>query len=144
MNITAAVVRDPESGFVIEPIAIDDPHEDEILVRVAGVGLCHTDLAFKKSPAISLPAVLGHEASGIVEKIGSAVTKVQLFRPHASPLLRPSMPSCGPKAKADPAYRPRTWLAAVSTCAVQARLETLASFVASESQKLWPRRLCLS
>lgn len=76
MNITAAVVRDPESGFVIEPIEIDDPREDEILVRVAGVGLCHTDLAFKKSSAISLPAVLGHEASGIVEKIGSAVTKV--------------------------------------------------------------------
>lgn len=76
MKITAAVARAPEADFSLEELEIDDPRPDEILVRVVGVGLCHTDLVFKAAQTIALPAVFGHEGSGIVEKVGSAVTKV--------------------------------------------------------------------
>lgn len=44
MKITAAVARAPKSPFSIEEIELDDPRVDEILVRIVGVGICHTDL----------------------------------------------------------------------------------------------------
>ncbi len=53
--------------------AIPEPGEGEVLLKVAGCGVCHTDLGFyyngvrTKSP---LPLTLGHEISGIVEKTG--------------------------------------------------------------------------
>lgn len=76
MQVTAAVARQPDAPFVIEQVHLDEPREDEILVRVVAVGVCHTDLVFKATSTIALPAVLGHEGSGIVERIGAKVTKV--------------------------------------------------------------------
>lgn len=52
---------------------IPEPGKDEVLLKVVGCGVCHTDLGFlydgvrTKSP---LPLTLGHEISGIVEKTG--------------------------------------------------------------------------
>ncbi len=77
MKITAAVVRAADAAFSIEDVEIDEPRADEILVRVVGVGLCHTDLVFKAAGILSLPVVLGHEGSGIVEKVGANVSKVK-------------------------------------------------------------------
>ena len=73
MKVTAAVARGPEAPFTIETVDFDEPREDEILVRVVGVGLCHTDLVVKSGGVFALPAVLGHEGSGIVEKVGAKV-----------------------------------------------------------------------
>ncbi len=77
MEIKAAVVRRNSGEFMIENLELDDPREDEILVKVVGVGICSTDLSgqTQKIPA-KLPAVFGHEGSGIVEKVGSNVKKV--------------------------------------------------------------------
>jgi 6-hydroxycyclohex-1-ene-1-carbonyl-CoA dehydrogenase len=53
--------------------ALPEPGQGEVLLRVAGCGVCHTDLGFfydgvrTKSP---LPLTLGHEISGIVEAVG--------------------------------------------------------------------------
>jgi aryl-alcohol dehydrogenase len=102
MKITAAVARAPEADFSIEELEIDEPRPDEILVRVVGVGLCHTDLVFKAGQTIPLPAVFGHEGSGIVEKVGSAVTKVA-----PGDRVAITFRSCGTCArceKHDPAY----------------------------------------
>ena len=78
MKVKALVARSPESPFTYEELEIDDPQSDEILVKIVGVGLCHTDLVLKSAgPEVyPFPAVLGHEGSGIVEKVGSSVTKV--------------------------------------------------------------------
>lgn len=77
MDITAAVARTGQAGFSVETVQLDDPRPDEILVRIAGVGLCHTDLVFQQAEGIfPRPAVFGHEGSGVVEKVGSAVKKV--------------------------------------------------------------------
>ncbi len=76
MQITAAVATGPGKPFEIRTVELDEPREDEILVRVVGVGVCHTDIVFQQTGAIAAPAVLGHEGSGIVEKVGARVTKV--------------------------------------------------------------------
>ena len=73
----AAVARIPGGEFSIEPIEIEAPRDDEVLVRIVGVGLCHTDLVFAAYLRIMTPpAVLGHEGAGIVERVGAGVTKV--------------------------------------------------------------------
>lgn len=76
MKITAAVSRGASVPFTIEELELDDPRENEILVKILGVGLCHTDL-FMKSTFPPMPAVFGHEGAGIVEAVGSKVKKVQ-------------------------------------------------------------------
>ncbi|MEI2511608.1 NAD(P)-dependent alcohol dehydrogenase [Acinetobacter soli] len=77
MKITAAVARQAHQDFTIEQIELDEPKDHEVLVRIEGVGLCHTDLVARdRLIPIPLPAVLGHEGAGVVEKIGKAVTKV--------------------------------------------------------------------
>ncbi|HEX7759308.1 MAG TPA: NAD(P)-dependent alcohol dehydrogenase [Caulobacteraceae bacterium] len=77
MQATAAVARTPGGDFTLETVELDDPRADEILVRIAAVGVCHTDLVARDGGMpFSLPAVLGHEGSGVVEKVGAAVRKV--------------------------------------------------------------------
>lgn len=78
MKIKAAVVYELSGPFIIEELELDDPRDDEVLVRVAGTGLCNTDLAFRDGALpVEFPVVLGHEGAGVVEKAGKRVTKVQ-------------------------------------------------------------------
>lgn len=75
MQITAAVTRTAAGPFHIEELKLDDPREDEVLVRILGVGFCHTDLAARDQLVpVPLPVVLGHEGAGIVEEVGDGVT----------------------------------------------------------------------
>jgi aryl-alcohol dehydrogenase len=78
MDSIAAIVREPHGAFTLEAVEIEAPRPGEVLVRIAGVGLCHTDLVARDQfIPIPLPAVLGHEGSGIVVAVGEGVTKVQ-------------------------------------------------------------------
>ena len=74
----AAVLRGLGGPFQIETIDVAAPREDEVLVRMVGVGVCHTDIACRDGFPIPMPVVLGHEGSGVVEAIGSKVTKVKV------------------------------------------------------------------
>lgn len=77
MKISAAVCRGQGEEFRIEEIDLADPRADEVLVRNVGAGVCHTDLICRDQwYPVPLPAVFGHEGSGVVEAVGSAVTKV--------------------------------------------------------------------
>lgn len=77
MEIQAAVARSAGQPFTLEIAEIDQPADDEVLVRIVGVGLCHTDLVARDQIVpYPLPAVLGHEGSGIVERTGALVSKV--------------------------------------------------------------------
>ncbi len=77
MKIEAMVINEPRGAFSTQSVEIDDPRPDEILVRIAGVGLCHTDIdASGGAWGFSFPAVLGHEGSGVDEKVGADVKKV--------------------------------------------------------------------
>lgn len=70
----AAVFHGPHQDLVIEAVEIDAPREHEVLVRTVASGVCHSDLHFVDGLyAVAAPAVLGHEAAGVVEAVGSAV-----------------------------------------------------------------------
>lgn len=78
MQITAAVVREKGQPFQVETVELDEPREDEVLVRLVGVGVCHTDLVVRDQYyPVPLPVVLGHEGAGVVEAVGADVTKVE-------------------------------------------------------------------
>lgn len=78
MKIKAAVVREKAGPFLIEEIELDEPRDNEVLVRIVSSGLCHTDLVARMQfLPIPLPGVFGHEGAGVVEKVGSRVTKVK-------------------------------------------------------------------
>jgi aryl-alcohol dehydrogenase len=78
MQVTAAVLRGYDAPFTLEHLELRTHlGADEILVRIAGCGLCHTDLAVRRSAGRSpLPAVLGHEGAGVVAAVGDAVTDI--------------------------------------------------------------------
>ena len=74
----AAVLRDLSSPMEIEDVAIAKPGPREVLLRVAAVGLCHSDLHILEGDLqFPLPAILGHEAAGIVEQVGADVRTVR-------------------------------------------------------------------
>jgi aryl-alcohol dehydrogenase len=78
MKITAAVARNHHAPLTLEQLDLEEPRDDEILVRIVATGLCHTDMAVVEAQLPTpMPVVLGHEGAGIVEKVGSRITKVQ-------------------------------------------------------------------
>lgn len=76
IKAVAAVLRQPDGLFSIDPIELDELRPDEVLVRNQASGICHTDALARHR--LRLPAVLGHEGAGVVEAIGSAVTCVRV------------------------------------------------------------------
>jgi aryl-alcohol dehydrogenase len=78
MKSKAAVVREKSGKFEIAEVELAELRDNEVLIRVVGVGVCHTDLICRDQLyPVTFPAVFGHEGSGVVEKIGAKVTKVQ-------------------------------------------------------------------
>jgi len=78
MQIDAAVVHEEGGPFTIETVELDGPQADELLVEMSAVGLCHTDLSVRDQYyPTPLPAVLGHEGSGIVREVGEDVTGIE-------------------------------------------------------------------
>lgn len=74
----AAVFRGPHQPLSIEEVKLDEPGPREVLLKTVACGVCHSDLHYLDGfYKWKTPAVLGHEAAGVVEKIGSAVTYLQ-------------------------------------------------------------------
>ena len=86
MRVKAAVLREQgkprpyveSRPLEIEEVDLDGPSTGEILVEIAGAGLCHSDLStiegIRPRP---IPTVLGHEAAGIVRDVGPGVTALK-------------------------------------------------------------------
>jgi len=81
-EIKAAVVREQSGPFKIEEIELDEPRDDEVLVRIVGSGICGTDLGARDGhlPIPPPPSVFGHEGAGVVEKVGSTGKEGQAGR----------------------------------------------------------------
>jgi aryl-alcohol dehydrogenase len=79
MQIKAAVTFKQSDEFRMEQLELSEPRDDEVLVRIEAVGICHTDLAARDGhlPLPPPPSVFGHEGAGVVEKVGKKVTKVK-------------------------------------------------------------------
>ncbi|MBV9278927.1 MAG: alcohol dehydrogenase catalytic domain-containing protein, partial [Chloroflexi bacterium] len=77
--MTAAVSPGIQQGFEIEEVDLAPPRAGEVLVRVVAAGLCASDLNALdgKRTIVPFPAVLGHEAAGVVAETGPGVTRLQ-------------------------------------------------------------------
>jgi S-(hydroxymethyl)glutathione dehydrogenase / alcohol dehydrogenase len=75
----AAVFHGPQKPLTIENVEVAQPIEREVLVRTVASGVCHSDLHFVDGYyQFPTPAILGHEAAGVVEAVGPHVTE---FKP---------------------------------------------------------------
>ena len=82
MKIRAAVLdrlpADAKEPFRIETLDLAEPRAGEVLVRIAAVGVCHSDWHLVTgSTKHPLPVVPGHEGAGIVEAVGAGVSDVK-------------------------------------------------------------------
>jgi S-(hydroxymethyl)glutathione dehydrogenase/alcohol dehydrogenase len=74
----AAVLHNYQEPLKIESVDLMDPQPGEVLVKVAASGVCHSDLHVMKGDLpMPIPAILGHEGAGVVEKVGAGVKTVQ-------------------------------------------------------------------
>lgn len=70
-----AVVASAGAAFEMRDLVVDDPRDDEIVVRLVASGICHTDATAQNGGLpFPHPALLGHEGAGVVEQIGRNVS----------------------------------------------------------------------
>jgi S-(hydroxymethyl)glutathione dehydrogenase/alcohol dehydrogenase len=75
MKAKAAILNAYQTPLSIEEVDIDPPKADEVLVKIAAAGICHSDYHLMKGEwQFGVPQILGHEASGIVAEVGPGVT----------------------------------------------------------------------
>jgi S-(hydroxymethyl)glutathione dehydrogenase/alcohol dehydrogenase len=74
----AAVLERFGHPLEIIDVEVTDIGPDEVLIRTAACGVCHTDRSLQLGAQnLPLPYLLGHEASGVVEQVGSAVRDIR-------------------------------------------------------------------
>jgi len=94
MKTKAAILFEPGQKLEIHEVDLQEPQSGEVLVRMVAGGLCHSDLHVMTGHLFApLPAILGHEGSGIIERVGPGVTSVEPGD-HVIPVWRLSCGSC--------------------------------------------------
>lgn len=78
MQIQAAVLRTCDGPYELETVELAEPGPDEMVVRIAGVGMCHTDFAMRAPDFGVLPLIPGHEGAGEVVAVGTAAGEVEV------------------------------------------------------------------
>ena len=77
LKTKAAVVYEHHAAVVVDDLTLDDPKEQEVLLRMGASGVCHSDLSVVNGTIPYVPPVaLGHEGAGIVERVGPGVDYV--------------------------------------------------------------------
>ena len=76
--MTRALVATAQDTLDVMDVELRPLTPLDVRVRVAGVGVCHSDLSMVDGTlSPSYPLVLGHEAAGVVTEVGDAVTGVE-------------------------------------------------------------------
>jgi S-(hydroxymethyl)glutathione dehydrogenase / alcohol dehydrogenase len=79
LQYRAAVLHAPQTPMSIETVTATALKPTDVLVRIRAAGLCHTDLeVIEGSLRYPLPIVLGHEAAGAVEQVGTSARGVKV------------------------------------------------------------------
>lgn len=90
----AAVLREQKRPLAIEDVEIAKPGPNEVLIKTVASGVCHSDLHFVDAHyTCPMPAILGHEAAGVVEAVGSDVGYVKPGD-HVVTILSPFCGEC--------------------------------------------------
>lgn len=78
MKIKSALVTAINQPIQIETLDLDAPQAGEVLVRIAACGVCHSDYhLISGATKHRLPVVPGHEGAGVVEAVGTGVSRVK-------------------------------------------------------------------
>ena len=78
LHYRAAVLHAAQTPMSIETVTAAEVKPTDVLVRIRAAGLCHTDLeVIEGSLRYPMPIVLGHEAAGVVERVGPAARGVK-------------------------------------------------------------------
>lgn len=72
-----AYVAEVDGTDGVVDVELGEPRADEVVVLVEGCGVCHSDLSVIDS-GVTTPTVLGHEAAGVIDAVGAAVTHVRV------------------------------------------------------------------
>ena len=92
MNVQAAVLYEAKKPVVVEDVDLMEPGPHEVLVKWVANGVCHSDLhVITGDYPHPLPVILGHEAAGVVERVGAGVETVKAGDHVCSSYI----PSCG-------------------------------------------------
>ncbi|MEM9356006.1 MAG: zinc-binding dehydrogenase [Pseudomonadota bacterium] len=100
MKMKAAVLREvgakrpyaASQPIRIEEVELDPPQDGELLVRIVGGGLCHSDLSMINGDrSRPVPVVIGHEGSGEVVEVGPGVRDMS----PGDPVIFQFSASCG-------------------------------------------------
>ena len=98
MKFDAAVLRATNSPLSVETLDLAPPQAGEVLIEMKASGVCHSDWhCVTGDSAIDLPAVLGHEGSGVVRELGPDVTDLAVGDHVALSWI----PACGACAECD-------------------------------------------
>ena len=73
MKSRAALQTGHDSRLIVDEIEIPDPRPDQVIVRLHSTGVCHSQLHQMHDPDLPRPMTLGHEATGVVSRIGREV-----------------------------------------------------------------------
>ncbi|WP_327119978.1 S-(hydroxymethyl)mycothiol dehydrogenase [Nocardia sp. NBC_01730] len=78
-TVRGVVARSKGAPVEIVDVVIPEPGPHDVVVRVQACGVCHTDLHYREGGINDeFPFLLGHEAAGVVEIVGDAVTHVEV------------------------------------------------------------------
>jgi Zn-dependent alcohol dehydrogenase len=79
MKVRAAALLSAPGKYETIEVEMEGPPQNEVLVRVAAAGLCHSDdhIATGDLPVGKYPVVCGHEGAGVVEEVGPNTTGVK-------------------------------------------------------------------
>lgn len=78
-TVKGVISRSKGAPTELVDVVVPDPGPNDVVVDIQACGVCHTDLAYKEGGINDeYPFLLGHEAAGIVEAIGSEVTHVEV------------------------------------------------------------------
>jgi S-(hydroxymethyl)mycothiol dehydrogenase len=76
-QVRGVISRSVGAPVELVTITIPDPGPGEVVVKIQACGVCHTDLHYREGGINDeFPFLLGHEAAGVVDRVGEGVTEV--------------------------------------------------------------------
>ena len=92
MRVKAALLHEQPGKWQVDEVEVDEPRQNEVLVRMAFAGLCHSDEHCANGDIpVPTPFNGGHEGSAIVEAVGPGVTSLEV----GDHVVASFVPACG-------------------------------------------------
>lgn len=92
MKSKAAILWGTGQPWSVEEIELDDPQQNEVLVRIEAAGMCHSDDHVRLGDGYAaLPTIGGHEGAGVIEAVGPGIENLAV----GDHVVFSFLPACG-------------------------------------------------